>query len=156
MTTFIFDLDGCVIDSSHRYESLPNGEINLAKWIENQTEELIALDKVLPLAPYMRKYYSNHRVVVCTSRVMSSFDYLYLIEHDMPFHEMLSRPEGCTLPCHMLKEIQLRLYADRRGMSWERFCRTSIMYEDTTVIIDHLSEIGLTVYDARIYNALHA
>ena len=35
----IFDLDGTTIDSSHRHATLPDGTLNLAKWIENSTPE---------------------------------------------------------------------------------------------------------------------
>ena len=46
----IFDLDGTIIDSSHRQATLPDGTLNLAHWFENATPEKIFEDKVLPLA----------------------------------------------------------------------------------------------------------
>jgi len=33
----IFDLDGTIIDSSHRQATLPDGTLNLPAWIENST-----------------------------------------------------------------------------------------------------------------------
>ena len=34
----IWDLDGTVIDSSHRYSTLPNGDIDLPRWIADNTK----------------------------------------------------------------------------------------------------------------------
>ena len=47
---FIYDLDHTVIDSSHRAATLPNGSIDLDHWREHSTPELIARDRLLPLA----------------------------------------------------------------------------------------------------------
>ena len=33
----IWDLDGTVIDSSHRYSTLENGDIDLPRWIADNT-----------------------------------------------------------------------------------------------------------------------
>ena len=67
----IWDLDGTVIDSSHRYYTLENGDIDLPRWIENNTRENIALDKLLPLADLMRdNYRSGDTVIICTARVL--------------------------------------------------------------------------------------
>ena len=46
----IFDMDGTIIDSSHRQATLPDGTLNLSAWIENATPAKIAKDVVLPLA----------------------------------------------------------------------------------------------------------
>ena len=41
---FIYDLDHTVICSAHRQATLPNGDLDLAHWIENSTAELVARD----------------------------------------------------------------------------------------------------------------
>ena len=51
---YIFDLDGTVIDSSHRQNTRPDGSLDLAQWIENNTPEKILADSLLPLAEKMR------------------------------------------------------------------------------------------------------
>ena len=51
----IFDLDGTIIDSSHRQMVKSDGTLDLAKWFENATAEKIFADKVLPLAQQVRK-----------------------------------------------------------------------------------------------------
>jgi hypothetical protein len=43
---FIYDLDHTLLDSSHRQATLPNGDLDLAHWIENSTPE-----KVMPTMP---------------------------------------------------------------------------------------------------------
>jgi len=55
----IFDLDGTVLDSSHRQATKPDGTLDLAKWFENATPEKIFQDKVLPLAQQMRKRFKS-------------------------------------------------------------------------------------------------
>ena len=35
----IFDMDGTIIDSSHRQATLPDGTLNLSAWIKNATPE---------------------------------------------------------------------------------------------------------------------
>ena len=44
----IFDLDGTVIDSSHRQATKPDGTLNLEHWFENATPDKIAQDRILP------------------------------------------------------------------------------------------------------------
>ena len=56
---YIFDLDGTVIDSSHRQLALPNGDIDLTHWKENSTKEKIFKDELLPLARYMKRAIAN-------------------------------------------------------------------------------------------------
>ena len=38
-TIRIYDLDGTIVDSSHRRAIKPNGEIDLDKWRETNTKE---------------------------------------------------------------------------------------------------------------------
>ena len=60
---FIFDLDGTVVDSSHR-----QGAGTLAEWRELNTPENISLDSELPYADVMRDAIQRDRnsVWVCT------------------------------------------------------------------------------------------
>ena len=51
---FIYDLDHTVICSAHRQATLPNGDLDLAHWIENSTAELVARDSLLPLAEHWK------------------------------------------------------------------------------------------------------
>ena len=75
----IFDLDGTIIDSSHRQMVKPDGTLDLAKWFEMATPEMIFDDKVLPLAQQVRKRQkAGDYVLVCTARNMTFADFEFL------------------------------------------------------------------------------
>jgi hypothetical protein len=147
---YIMDLDNTVVCSKHRHATLPNGNLDLDHWVEHCTAELIALDSLLPLAVTMRKaYYSGlHKIVVCTARVLCEADYLFLLEHDLPYHDMLDRPMGCGMPDAELKDIQLRIYAHNLGISWARFSSQAVIYDDNQAVLTRMKSIGIATMDA--------
>ena len=51
---YIFDLDGTVINSSHRFTGTAEGKVNLEAWIKDSTRENIFKDTLLPLAKFMK------------------------------------------------------------------------------------------------------
>ena len=70
---FIFDLDGTVIDSSHR-----QGD-TLADWRRMNTVGNIMRDRLLPLAGKMQTAIQDGLDVwICTSRVMGKADFAFL------------------------------------------------------------------------------
>jgi hypothetical protein len=150
MSTYIIDLDGTVICSKHRKLTRADGSLDLEHWIENNRAEKIQLDSLLPLAVTMRKAYFSgiHTVLVCTARVLSVHDYSFLMEHNLPYHTMLDRPNGCNMPDHELKDVQLRIYAHNQGMSWARFAAQSICYDDNQAVLTRMTEIGIATMDA--------
>ena len=46
----VYDLDGVLVDTSHRYRTDANGKTDMLYWGANHTAEKIALDKILPMA----------------------------------------------------------------------------------------------------------
>lgn len=97
---FIFDLDGTVIDSSHRVAPclLPDGDLCLATYRERAcTPEAVAGDTLLPLASVMQTLLSNGAdVAICTARYMYEWDYAFLMANNlMPSVAVFSRD---TLP----------------------------------------------------------
>lgn len=151
---FIFDLDGTVIDSSHRKSTLPDGTLDLAHWVENSTPEKVAADSLLPCAETMRAAWNRGRqVYICTARVMAKADFLFLKTHGLNYHVILSRPEGCTMADAELKEIQLRLRAQTMGISWANFRRKAIMFDDAQSVLQRMNEIGIDCLDATEWNA---
>ena len=76
----IYDMDGTIVDSSHRYQTMPcNTRIDLPHWIENCTDEKIAMDQVLP---HYRQYEKDLQcdkttVIIATARTMSQGDANY-------------------------------------------------------------------------------
>ena len=154
----IFDLDGTVIDSTHRKATKPDGTLDLDHWRENSTPEMIAKDSLLPLADIWRANYrrpNGPTIMVCTARVLSDADYWYLAENDLIAHHILSRPSGCRVPDAELKHAMLGIHAGTvLGLSWKRFAAESLMFDDCPKVIEHLNEHGLRVIDARGYNAI--
>lgn len=146
----IFDLDLTVIDSTHRKATLPDGSLDLDHWIENNTAEKIRLDSILPAAKMMRAaYYSGrHTVIVCTARVLGEADYAFFMEHNLPYHFMLDRPLGCTLPDVELKDIQLRLWAHNNGLSWSKFISGALIIDDNQAVLERMKSLGLATLDA--------
>jgi len=144
----IFDLDGTVIDSSHRKVTLPDGSLDLDHWIENCTPEKIAGDSLLPLANYMRQIYPHHEVLVCTARVMSDADYDFLFDNGLHADAILSRPMGNRLPDAYLKEMLLRDHASRRELVWEDFAKASVIIDDNYSVLARLGQIGIRAVHA--------
>ena len=149
----IYDLDGTVICSKHRYRSLKNGGIDLAYWIESNTRKNCMLDTLLPAIRTMRSdFKAGCNVIVCTARVLSDWDYEFFMLNDIPYHVMLDRPLGFGLNDADLKEYQLRLYAHSIGFSWEKFCKTSMFFEDADIVLERMEYVGMPTIDARDWN----
>jgi hypothetical protein len=151
---YIFDLDGTVIDSSHRKATLPDGSLDLVGWIQNSTPEKIRKDSLLPLATVMRKLFPHcEEMLICTARVMGEADLEYLAENGLFFDGLLSRPEGNRLPDDVLKEMLLRDHATQSGITWEQFTRSAHMFDDNESVINTLKSVGLRVNNAAIINS---
>lgn len=151
---YIFDLDHTVIDSSHRQLTRADGSLDLAHWIENCSREKIFRDSLLPLADQMRDLIARGRdnVVICTARVMSEADYDFLYANGLYTPWVLSRPEGSRLGDADLKEWLLRRFARCRMVSWERFVRTSIMFDDNEGVLAMLRDQGFRAYHPARWN----
>ena len=102
---YIFDLDGTVINSSHRQLALPNGDIDLTHWRENSTKEKIFKDSLLPLARYMKRAIANPntKTAICTARNMSKFDFQYLSQKNLVTDFILSRQRRQSTRCRYEK-----------------------------------------------------
>lgn len=70
----VWDLDGTIVDSSHRFRSLPGGKIDLEYWYANR--HLCVQDKLLPLAKkYKRDLKLKSRlVIIATARELANAD----------------------------------------------------------------------------------
>ena len=150
----IFDLDGTVIDSSHRTRFLADGSLDLDYWQANATPRKIAADTLLPLAKQMQSAYArgNCLVMVCTARVMSASDFLFLDMNGLQYHAITSRPEGETMPDFALKLYALHGLCSEHGWSWARFRKMAVMYDDNLSVINSLTSEGIQVYNSTILN----
>lgn len=153
---YIFDLDGTVIDSSHRHATLPCGALDLAHWIENSTEEKIFKDSLLPLAASMRKAYaSGHHVVICTARVMGEADKAFLANNGLRYHALLCRREGETCRDGTLKTRLLSVYMNRLQSRMARVgFGDCIMFDDNREVLQAMRELGICTFNAVDMNNL--
>ncbi len=144
---FIFDLDGTVIDSSHR-----QGD-TLDDWRRLNTAKNVALDSPLPLLDQMRDAIADDLdVIVCTSRVMSGRDFRWLDDHGIRGIDILCRAPSDNRTCGFFKLHLLHNYAKSLGLAWGRFIRDCIMFDDDKGVQDTLRSVGLRVIDPLNYN----
>lgn len=78
----VYDLDGTIIDSRHRFKKLSDGRIDLGHWYANRHK--CCDDKLLPLA---KKYKSDLRrrsraVIIATARELADAD-MEFIKHKL-------------------------------------------------------------------------
>lgn len=164
---FVFDLDGTIIDTSHRYRDLPCGKIDLDYWFANSTPELIARDKLLPIADVLRtRYGEGHEIVICTARDFSPNPKVplpdpgatyrqFLADNRLGYHALLHRtmagPDHFTMSDGDLKTRLLNDWAEREGKpnDWRDM---AIMFDDNVTVIKQMLSDGLYCVDAIRYN----
>ena len=147
----IFDLDGTVIDSTHRQSYREDGTLSISNWRENNTPDLIAQDKLLPLAKQMRTAYNRgDYVIICTAREIGQADYDFFKANNLPYNAIVYRTND--LPDASMKLYGLHKLCRQLGMSWARFCKSSVMYDDNLSVIENLTAEGIRVYNSTIIN----
>lgn len=164
MAYVIFDLDGTVVDTSHRYRNLPNGHIDLEYWFANSIPEKIAQDALLPLADSMRKMYdAGHHIVICTARDFSPLNGVdlgmvyrhFLIDNGLYSHAILHRtmagPDHKTLGDGELKIRLLNDYFASIGIDDIKQAQC-LMFDDNLAVIEAMCSIGVPCINAEHYN----
>lgn len=106
----VYDLDGVLVDTAHRYRNLPDGTIDLRYWLANRTEQNIAKDKILPLArQYQRDCLSDSiYTIICTSRMYHVLDIEFIIGVLGAPDKLIMRPEDNCEGDAVLKRRQLQ------------------------------------------------
>ena len=105
----IYDLDGTVIDSSHRATHDEKGNIDLANWKAKSTKDFIFQDSLMPLYSQLQKDYKNgNMVILCTARELGKWDLEYIHMHNIYYDRVISRPVGNMEKDYKLKKNQLR------------------------------------------------
>lgn len=165
---FVFDLDGTIVDTSHRYRNKPGtNEIDLDYWFANSTPEMIARDTLLPLADVWRRYYAEgHTIVVCTARSWERHPLMtcepgpmyeaFLAQNDLRYHALLYRdlagPNHESYSDGDLKTKLLDDWAAREGLA-DDWRRNAIMFDDNMSVIQKMLADRLSCLDANIHNA---
>ena len=146
----IFDLDGTIIDSSHRQATLADGTLNLPAWKENATPEKIFADKVLPLATQVRRRQkAGDYVMVCTARQMSDADFEFLQNVGICPDKIISRPTGNNTPDGELKAKQLNSF-----LSLAISKANKVMFDDAASVRSALRQTGIAVIHQKIEKRL--
>jgi len=145
--TFIFDLDGTTVDSSHRLGD------TLADWRRMNTPANIMQDKPLPLAEQMRQAIRDGLdVVILTSRVMGHADKNWLHFHGLMAPLVLSRHPSDTRPAGEYKLAKMAELAVRRRVSFRDLADSVVMWDDDADVQQTLGNAGIRVIDPVRYN----
>ena len=105
----IYDLDGTIIDSSHRIKLHENGSLDLEHWKQNSTKDMIFQDNLLPMYwQLVADYKEGNIIVICTAREFGKYDWEYLYSMGIYWDYVISRPSGINTVDHILKKNQLR------------------------------------------------
>lgn len=135
----IFDCDGVLVDSSHRYRNLPNGSIDLPYWIENCTPEKIAADRLLPHAEVYRESLNNPNrfTIIATARQVREPD-LHFFRSKLGFPQhLIARRIGEKTPDWLLKYRGLR-----RLLNLRQFAGKPVtLFEDNPVTLGKFAEL---------------
>ena len=147
LRTFIFDLDGTTVDSSHRL-----GE-TLADWRRMNTPANIMQDKPLPLAEQMRQAIRDGLdVVIMTSRVMGINDKNWLHFHGLMAPLVLSRHPSDTRPAGEYKLAKMAELAIRKRISMADLKASVVLWDDDNDVQQTLRGAGFRVIDPVQYN----
>lgn len=153
MAYVIFDLDGTVIDSTHRQATKADGSLDLEHWFANNTADKIMADSLLPLADSMRALMAaGHKIVICTARAIQPADKLFLAVNRLAYDALLHREIGNMEGDASLKVRLLEEYFIAEGFNCAADAK-AIMFDDNLKVIDAMISIGIKCYDATKVNA---
>ena len=144
MRLYIYDLDGTVIDSSHRRRFDTNGNLRLSYWKSHNTREDVFGDSLLPLAKHMKKKMVDNIVIICTAREISQNDLDFLENNGLRYDHIISRPFGVNTEDHILKYHQLKKFLKDNPLLKDR---RKIMYDDS---MENLQEISKLKIEGRL------
>jgi len=142
----IYDLDGTVIDSSHRATHDENGNIDLENWKAKSTKDFIFQDRLMPLYSQLVADYKNgDMVILCTARNLGIYDWEYIHAMGIYYDRVISRPNNCMIKDAKLKQTQLRyLFNLPQYQKVEK-----IFYDDNDSNLKAIYDLGARVVDAK-------
>jgi len=101
----IWDLDGTVIDSSHRQLTDNTGRLNLEHWVENSTYDKIRSDSLLPHSDEYKKGLGDPDIItiIATARELSINDMAFIHDYLGKPDYYVSRNKGDRRPDYQIK-----------------------------------------------------
>ena len=135
----VYDCDGVLVDSSHRYRNLSNCSIDLPYWTSHCTSELIAKDALLPAAKRYKRETEGDDIftIVATARQMMGSDFRYFRKVlGMPDH-LIYRKAGDNR-----KDWEIKAAGLRKILALKQFQQKAVtLWEDNPVTIAALKNI---------------
>ena len=149
----IYDLDGTIIDSSHRARHDKNGKLDLDHWRENNTKENIFQDDLLPMYWQLVADYKNgDTIILCTARELGKWDMEYIHSMGIYYDYIYSRPIGDTRPDWKLKtDLCRHLFNFRQYKEIEK-----ILYDDNQLNLGAFLDLGAKICNAKEWNGRYA
>ena len=109
-------------------------------FFNNQSENFIFKDKLLPLYWHIReRYYKGDYIVLCTARTITQDDLDYFAEMGIPFHSIISRPKKCHLADEIFKYNYLKRFCN---LIWTRN-RKKYLYDDKMKNLSSALRLGI-------------
>lgn len=146
-TIFIYDLDGTIIDSSHRATHDAQGNIDLPAWRQKNTKDHILKDSLMPLYWKLRADYKNgNMIILCTAREIGEWDKEFIHSHNIYFDKIISRDIGDVTTDSILKANQLAyLYRLKQFAKYEK-----VFYDDNLNNLKAIAKLG-EIYNQPTY-----
>ena len=144
----IYDLDGTIIDSSHRAKYV-NGKLDLDHWRENNTKENIFKDDLLPMYwQLVADYKMGHIIILCTARELNKHDWEFIHSMGIYYDYVKSRPIGETTADWKLKRKLLNPFFNLKPFK----DKSKIFYDDNLDNLNAISEMGAETVNAKEWN----
>jgi hypothetical protein len=128
----IYDMDGTIVDSTHRYKTLDCGtKIDLQYWRDN--EYLAYNDSLLPLAEQYKQDIQNPEcyVIIATARIIRDEDMRFIRDKlGMPNH-IISRKENDSRSGGLLKVLGLKKFFNLKNFKQAK----AVFFEDNVTYL---------------------
>lgn len=127
----IYDMDGTIVDSTHRYRVTADNKIDLQFWRDNQ--HLAMQDSLLPMAEQYKKDLADNEcyVIIATARVMNEPDFRFVNEILGTPDYLISRKEGDSISGGLLKINGLAKFFNLKSFQNAEFT----FYEDNATYL---------------------
>ena len=127
----IYDMDGTIVVSTHRYRVTADNKIDLQHWRDNQ--HLAMQDSLLPMAEQYKKDLADNEcyVIIATARVMNEPDFRFVNEILGKPDYLISRNEGDSTPGALLKINGLAKFFNLKNFQNAEFT----FYEDNATYL---------------------
>ena len=140
-----YDVDGTLVDSSHRYRALPNGNVDLEHWLANHDK--LWDDTLLPLSDVYKAHIADPEtyVIVCTLRAPHPLDIRFIRERlGMPNCLIMNAKNETENLRNFKRRHFARLFNLRQFSYLPRF-----FWEDSAVYVETCRDLFTRVFHVR-------